>query len=450
MATEVFMPKLSMTMETGTVLQWFKQEGDDVREGDLLLEVLTDKINIEVEAYASGKLLKIYYGADEVVPVNQVIGYIGAEGENVPDAPPSAGDAGGQAEAAEEAGQAADGADAAVDGHAAGDKVRATPAARRVARENGIALHGVKGTGERGRIHRADVEQALAQGKQTEPKATPLAKKLAQAEGIALESVTGSGVNGKVVKADVEQHQRGIAAQAAEATPAALPEKVKLDGMRKVIAQRMVQSAFTAPHVTLVTEVDMHASIAMRTALLPVIEKRTGLRLSYTEIIMKAVAHALAQHPKVNASLQDDAIVYHQQVNVGLAVAVPNGLLVPVVKQADQQGLAELTANCKRLSSLARENKLLPEHMSGGTFTISNLGMYAIDAFTPIINQPESAILGVGRINEKPVGVAGKIELWPMMTLSLSFDHRVMDGAPAAEFLQAVKETLENPYQLMV
>ncbi|WP_019124008.1 dihydrolipoamide acetyltransferase family protein [Brevibacillus massiliensis] len=450
MATEVFMPKLSMTMETGTILQWFKQEGDDVKEGDLLLEVMTDKINIEVESYASGKLLKIYYGADEVVPVNQVIGYIGAEGEQVPDSPPPVeGSAGAKDGAAAETacdastGQACEAAEAADD--TAGEKVRATPAARRIARENGISLHKVTGTGERGRIHQADVLRYLADNRQAEVKATPLAQKIAAAEGIALGDVAGTGVQGKVRKDDVLAHQRAAAAS----VPAA-GEQVKLDGMRKVIAQRMVQSAFTAPHVTLVSEVDMSAAIAMRQALLPVVENKTGLRLSYTEIIMKAVAYALREHPKVNASLQGDYIALHPQVNIGLAVAVPNGLVVPVVKQADQQGLADLTAACKQLASLARDNKLLPEHMSGGTFTISNLGMYSIDAFTPIINQPESAILGVGRIHEKPVGVGGEIVLRPMMTLSLSFDHRVIDGAPAAAFLQTVKEVLENPYQMMV
>lgn len=194
----------------------------------------------------------------------------------------------------------------------------------------------------------------------------------------------------------------------------------------------------------------MSASVAMRQELLPVVEQKVRQRLSYTEILMKAVAAALASHPSVNASLQGDTILFHEYVNIGLAVSIPDGLVVPVVKNADQKGLAQLTAECKDLAMRARENKLLPDDMSGGTFTISNLGMYAIDAFTPIINQPESAILGVGRIQEKPVGTDGNIVLRPMMTLSLSFDHRVIDGAPAAHFLQDVKELLEKPYQLIV
>lgn len=455
MATAVFMPKLSMTMEQGTVLQWFKQEGDDVKEGDLLLEVMTDKINIEVEAYASGKLLKIYYGPDSVVPVNAVIGYIGEAGEEVPDTPPAvdgAADREADGAAAEETAQAqpAQAADPASAGEAVpasgeAGKVRATPAARKAAREHGVALEQVKGSGPNGRIHRADVE-AYVQANRTQ--ATPLARKVAAAEGIALADVQGTGVHGKVHKADV------LAAKHSPAQPAAAPvwagEKVKLEGMRKVIAQRMAQSAFTAPHVTLVTEVDMSEAIRLRTALLPEIEQTTGERLSYTEIIMKAVARALMLHPQVNTSLEGEYLVRHAHANIGLAVAVPNGLLVPVIRETERKGLAALTAACKQVARLAREGKLTPDDMSGGTFTISNLGMYAIDAFTPIINPPESAILGVGRIQEKPVGVAGRIELKPMMTLSLSFDHRVIDGAPAAAFLQDVKEALEQPYRMLV
>jgi pyruvate dehydrogenase E2 component (dihydrolipoamide acetyltransferase) len=440
MATGVFMPKLSMAMETGTIIQWFKQVGDDVKEGDVLLEVLTDKINIEVESYATGKLLKVYYGADDVVPVKHIIGYIGGEGENVPDVPPGEDGSTTQAETAaatvdtpvqEEIGNKTD-----------SEKVRSTPAARKTAKEKGLSLQQINGSGPNGRIHKVDVE---AFAPQVGVKATPLAKKIAQAEGLSLNKIPATGIQGKVRKEDVLH-----TLQRTNAQPSQPGNRVKVEGIRKVISQRMAQSAFTAPHVTLVTELDMSFSMEMRKALLPVIEKKTGLRLSYSEVIMKAVSHALVLHPQVNASLQGDEIVFNPEVNIGLAVAIPNGLVVPVVKQTEQKGLADLTVDCKKLAGLAREGKLLPDHMTGGTFTISNLGMYAIDAFTPIINSPETAILGVGRILDKPVGVQGKIELRPMMTLSLSFDHRVIDGAPAAAFLQTVKEALENPYQLIV
>jgi pyruvate dehydrogenase E2 component (dihydrolipoamide acetyltransferase) len=444
MATGIFMPKLSMAMETGTIIQWFKQIGDDVQEGEVLFEVLTDKINIEVESYATGKLLEIYYGADEVVPVQHIIGYIGAEGELVPDTPPSEEDSSALTETTFATQMDAPALEESVNEKDSG-KVRATPAARKTAKQKGLSLQQINGSGPKGRIHKIDV---VAYSPQAEVKATPLAKKIAQAEGLLLDRVTGTGPGGKVRKEDVLHSLHGTTNQSVQ--PAQSSRRVKLEGIRKIISQRMTQSAFSAPHVTLVTEADMSASIEMRKSLLPIIEKKTGLRLSYSEIIMKAVSHALTLHPQVNASLEGDEIVYQLEVNIGLAVAIPNGLVVPVIKQTERKGLAELTADCKKLAGLARENKLLPDHMTGGTFTISNLGMYAIDAFTPIINSPETAILGVGRILEKPVGIEGKIELRPMMTLSLSFDHRVIDGAPAAAFLQTVKETLENPYQMIV
>ncbi len=407
MATAVFMPKLSMTMETGTVIQWFKQEGDHVREGDVLLEVLTDKINIEVESYATGTLLKIYYGPDQVVPVNHVIGYVGEAGEAVPDLPPSL--ESNSAKVSTEAQHGQKEQQVSPFAEPITQKIRATPVARRIARENGIELGTVSGSGPHGRVQKADIELAVAAQSKSASRLTTSASKQEDAAN----------------------------------------RRVKLDGMRKVIAERMAASAYTAPHVTLTTEADMSRVVEVRSTLLPTIEKMTGARLSYTEIILKAVASALARHSNVNVSLKEDVIEYHESVNIGLAVAVTNGLVVPVLKQADRKGLAELTVESKRLASLAREGRLLPDDMRGGTFTISNLGMYAIDTFTPIMNQPESAILGVGRIHEKPVGVAGQIVLRPMMSLSLSFDHRVMDGAPAAAFLQEIKELLEAPYQLL-
>lgn len=224
----------------------------------------------------------------------------------------------------------------------------------------------------------------------------------------------------------------------------------KMSGMRKVIADRMVQSKQTAPHVTMASEVDMSRVKELRISLLPIVEKQTGFRLSYTEILMKATAVALARHPQINVSLEGDEIVQHNYVHLGLAVAIPDGLLVPVIKDVLAKGLAELTQNAKEIGQRARDNKLLPEQMRGSTFTISNVGMYAVDMFTPVINQPESAILGVGRMNDKPVVVSGSVEIRPMMTLSLSFDHRVIDGAPAAAFLTELKDILENPYELLV
>ncbi|TBL81668.1 2-oxo acid dehydrogenase subunit E2 [Paenibacillus thalictri] len=451
MATEVFMPKLGMTMEKGTIIRWFKEVGEPISAGEPLLEVLTDKINIDVEAYVSGILLKRYYEADTDVPVNEVIGYIGQAGEMTPDNPPAAGASGEAEPQAAAAGQTPAAAAATDEQTAAPGKVRATPAAKKAAREHDVQLHLVAGTGENGRIHRANVLDYVIRTSESAVKATPLAAKIAASEQIDLRQVQGSGVNGKITRDDVLHGKAaGSPAGISQAASDKPVEKQKIEGLRKIIGERMVHSAFTAPHVTLHSEIDMSLSVQLRQSLLGKIEKQTGFRVSYTEIIVKAVAHALLKHPLVNATIEGDYIRYNADANVGLAVASAKGLIVPVIKQADGKGLAQLTTECKTLAGYARDNKLKPEHITGGTFTISNLGMYAVDTFTPIINQPESAILGVGRIQDKPVGVNGAIVLRPMMSVSLSFDHRIIDGAPAAAFLTDLKALLENPYELLI
>ncbi|MEH7483762.1 dihydrolipoamide acetyltransferase family protein [Neobacillus drentensis] len=446
MATEVLMPKLGAAMENGTIIKWFKNEGEFIEAGDPLLEVMTDKINIEVEANVSGTLLKINCVEEETVPVNQVVGYIGDANEKV------AGFVQKQRVsnfAANKSMHEANEVDASCyEGKTdhLENKVRRTPAARKLANLLGVNLQHVKGSGFNGRIHRSDVEKFVDALKQ-QSKTTPLAQKVAKENQVDLTQIAGTGVQGKILRNDVVKNiVRNKEAQE-ESNPA---KSLKMEGIRKVIAQRMTQSANTAPHVTIVSEVDMTEGIALRNQLLPIVKKQTGYRLSYTEIIVKAVALSLRKHPMINASLQGDNIILHPEINIGLAVNAPSGLIVPVVRNADQKGFAKLTEECKEVGSLARNGKLSVDQMAGGTFTISNLGMYAVDAFTPIINQPESAILGVGRIHEKPVGVNGSIELRPMMTLSLSFDHRIIDGAPAAAFLTDLKTILENPYQMMI
>jgi pyruvate dehydrogenase E2 component (dihydrolipoamide acetyltransferase) len=392
MAEAVSMPKLGMTMEKGTILRWFKDEGDAVEEGEPLLEVMTDKINIEVEATTSGRLLKIIHGPDEEVPVQQVIAYIGAAGEEPP-----------QTEGREADSTVPDQESENTDNPPVSPRlVRATPSARKHAKRLGVSLEAIRGTGRKGRIHRADVEAFAS-------------------------------------------HVQPI-----ESSPEVSVESKPYRGMREIVGRRMVESAFTAPHVTLFTDVDMGACKQMRHELLEVVEQRTGYRLSYTELILRACAAALEQHPEVNASFHGDHIRYHSSIHIGLAVSVAEGLLVPVIRDANRKGLAQLTRECKDLTQAARDNKLKPDQLRGGTFTVSNLGMYAIDGFTPIINQPESAILGVGRIREQAVDVEGEIRLRPMATFSLSFDHRVLDGAPAARFLQTIKHTLENPTTMLV
>lgn len=441
MAKEIFMPKLSSTMEVGTLLQWFKEEGDPVAMGDPLFEIMTDKINIEVESYEDGFLLKKYFQVDDEIPVNQVIGYIGEKNEQVPNESPgiSSGDSTETESPTEPPTKPQN------EAQERGQKVRATPAARRIARENNMELSLVTGSGPNGRIQEKDVQQFLLHHK-SEVKITPLAKKIAGSNQVEIDSLKGTGVNGKILKDDVTPL---IAGSEELSQPSSLKRK-RLAGMRKVIGDRMQQSVNTAPHVTLTSEIDMSKVKELRTQLLPIIEKQTGYRLSFTEVIVKAVGLVLTRHESVNTSLINDEIVYNEEVNIGLAVAVDDGLLVPVIKNVNTKGLAAITKEAKEIGLQARGAKLLPQQMKDSTFTISNLGMYAIDAFTPIINLPETAILGVGRIQDKPVVFNQAIEIRPMMTVSLSFDHRVIDGAPAAAFLTELKNVLENPFELLV
>lgn len=439
MAEKVVMPKLGATMEEGTIDSWLVDVGEEIEEGDPIVEIQTDKITMEVEAEADGVLLKKLYEAGETIPVQQVIAYIGEAGENVDDLVDDA-----PSVDKTEAGTP----DANVDrtreaGTEVSDttEIRRTPIARRLAAENNIDLSEITGTGPLGRIQKIDVENAIAQNKQ---KITPLAKKMAADQQVDTTTITGSGTHGKIVKDDIIAANRPNEVIAAD-------ERIAFKGMRKVIADRISDSYYSAPHVTLHSEIDMTECVKLRKQLLPVIEEAEGVRVSYNEIIVKATAFSLRQNPNINISLENDKeIVYHSDVHIGFAVAVPDGLVVPVLRNVDQKGLGILTKEAKTIAKKARDGMLTPDEMQGSTFTISNLGMFAVDGFTPIINQPNAAILGVGRIQEKPVIINGQVETRSMMTLSLSFDHRIIDGAPAAQFLTDVKNVLEQPYKLMV
>ncbi|TVX83939.1 2-oxo acid dehydrogenase subunit E2 [Peribacillus simplex] len=436
MAEQVLMPKLGATMESGTILDWMKSEGDRVEKGEPILEIMTDKINLEVEATTSGILLKRLFDVDVEVPVLEVIAYIGEPGEKVEDIQSYQKNSvkiEGASEPVVESTSSSTSLEKQMD--ITVNRPRRTPAARKLARENGINLHQIKGTGLNKRIHVKDVELFI----NSQQRVSPLASKLANDQNIDLATIQGTGVNGKIITEDVVKNRL-------------IPQShtIQYTGMRRVIGEKMVQSVTTVPHVTLTTEVEMTAATEIRTKLLDKISKVTGYRLSYTEIFIKATAQALKAHKMMNASLNGNTIELHSEVNVGVAVAIPNGLVVPVIRNADIMGLSDLTEKNKRIVKLARENKLDPEHLVGGTFTISNLGMYAVDVFTPIINKPQSAILGIGRILEKVVADNGSFAAKQFVNLSLSFDHRVIDGAPAAEFLTELKNLLENPYELMI
>ncbi|GIN23066.1 dihydrolipoamide acetyltransferase family protein [Siminovitchia fordii] len=444
MASEVVMPKMGATMEEGTIVAWLVQVGEAVEEGDPIAEVQTDKITLEIEAETAGVLLKTLYDTGTTVQVHEVIAYLGEEGEKVESL--AGKEQSTQDPLSEEQHPSTGVAIAEENSVKPGEKIRRTPAARKLAEDNQVNLKDVIGSGPLGRIQKIDVENYLVENKK---KITPLAKKIAKDQGIDLRDVQGTRPRGKIVKDDLIalSSENSIEEQPADIQAA---RRVPFKDMRKVIADRISESAFTAPHVTLVSEIDMTKCVSLRKDLLTVIEKMEGLRISFNEILMKAVALTLSQQPGINISLEGEEIVYHSDIHIGMAVAVPDGLVVPVLRNVDQKGLAALTKEAKDLGKKAREGKLSPDDMHGSTFTVSNLGMYAIDEFTPIINAPNAAILGIGRIQDKPVILNGEVAVRSMMKVSLSFDHRIIDGAPAAAFLTELKDTLENPYKLMV
>lgn len=442
MATNVTMPQLGLTMTEGTVTKWFKTVGDAVKTGEVLVEVSTDKINNQVEAPVDGVVLQIAVPEGGTAPVKAVLAVLGAAGEQV--APAQAAPAVAVAQAA----ATAPAAPATVPVVAPG-VIKASPVAKKLAREHGLNLADITGSGPDGRIVERDVLQHME--RQRKVKTTPMAAKMAAEYGVDL---TTLAKDGRITKADVLAAAAPAAPAQAPAAPASTAPSagrtVPLAGMRKIIASRM-SASWQAPHVTYNMTVNMAAARDFRASLQDTVSKKYGVRLSYTDLIVKACAVALRDMPEVNVSLSDDTVVYHEDINIGVAVALDQGkgLIVPVVTAADRCSLGELGHIIRDLTTRAREGRLTADEISGGTFTVSNLGMYGIDIFTPIVNPPESAILGVGRIADTPVVVDGAVTVAPLMQLSLSADHRTIDGALAAQFLQKVKQYLEEPLLLV-
>ncbi|WP_347111544.1 dihydrolipoamide acetyltransferase [Streptococcus salivarius] len=460
MAFEIIMPKLGVDMQEGEIIEWKKQEGDVVNEGDILLEIMSDKTNMELEAEDSGVLLKITRQAGETVPVTKVIGYIGAEGEVVADNVASA----PAAEPAPKVEEVATVEAPVVATQAPvvheGGKVRATPKARKVARELGIDLTQVPGTGAKGRVHADDVENF----KGAQPKATPLARRIAADLGIDLASVSGTGFGGKITKEDIlaisapAQVKEAAAAPVVEAKPEkVLPEGVEvipMSAMRKAISKGMTHSYLTAPTFTLNYDVDMTNLMALRKQVLDPIMNKTGMKVTFTDLIGLAVVRTLMkeEHRYLNASLIDDAqnIELHKFVNLGIAVGLDDGLIVPVVHGADKMSLSEFVVASKDVIKKAQAGKLKAAEMSGSTFSITNLGMFGTKSFNPIINQPNSAILGVSATIQTPVVVDGEVVVRPIMGLCLTIDHRIVDGMNGAKFMVDLKHLIENPMELLI
>jgi len=428
MVTNFTMPQLGLTMTEGTVSRWFKQAGDKVAAGEVLAEISTDKITIQIESPADGSVLSILVPEGIVAPVKAVLAVIGQPGEEIPCSESRQPTGKGEPVAQTGVNQAE-----AIARSEPSGWVKASPLARRLAREGGVDLSVVTGTGPDGRVVERDVR---AFSNKQAMRATPLAVKVAAEQGVDLTAICKEG---RITSDDV---------LTAIAKPAAGPIAAAgspLTGMRKVIAERMSLSWQTAPHVTLAAETDMTAAGELKSRL-----AQAGVKISYTELVIKCAALTLAEFPVVNSSIVDGQIIKHDGVHVGVAVALDNGLIVPVLKNADKKSISQLNKEIADLSGRARQGRLTPDEYSGGTFTVTNLGMYGVDWFTPIINPPESAILGVCRIKDIPVAVNGMVVIRPIMNVCLSFDHRLIDGALAAQFLARLRQLLENPLLLLV
>jgi pyruvate dehydrogenase E2 component (dihydrolipoamide acetyltransferase) len=444
MAEEFFIPKLGQTVEEVTLVRWLVPDGTKISPGQEIMEVETDKAVFPVEANAKGILHIGPYQEGQVIPVLTVVAIIGKPDDKfeVKGAAPS----GPEAESAPVVASLPEEAPApmaqAVEGT---EKPFASPRARKLARAKNVDLSRVTPTGYSGaRVAERDVTTYLAQT----PKATPVAQRMAAASGVDLSSLTGTGPGGRIVKDDIT---RAITPQSPlPATQSGVLERIPLKGVRNIIAERMATSVHTSARVTLVMEMDATEFVAARERIKEKVEKEWGFTPGYNDLLAKIVAVALRQFPYMNARLTSDAIELLGPINIGMAVDTDRGLLVPVVRDVDHKNLHQFGTEFRQLVERARSSRSMPDDLSGGTFTITNLGMYDVDAFTPVINLPEAAILGVGRIAPKVVPYKGEIAIRKMWTLSLVFDHRMVDGAPAARFLQAIKNMVEEPYLLLI
>ncbi len=447
MPTTVIMPALELAQETGKVLKWLKRPGDRVTKGEPIVEIETDKVTVEVEAPAAGVLRDVTAQPGDVVPVGQTIALIFAVGEASAGATPTPSGAAPSAGATPAASTSAPPAAPSALG------VKASPLARRVAEQHGVDLAAIKTAS--GRIEKADVlahvertKAPAGNGSATPARiaaASPKARRLAAERGVDLHVVRGSGPGGAVLAADVPAP--AMAAPAPRATPG--PQRVTaaagVSNVWRIMAERMTASWTSAPHFYLVREVAVGRLITWRERA----SKQAGARITYTDLLVRLVAATIAQQPRVNVSWKDGTIVQHADINIGLAVAIDDGLVVPVLHRADTLSLAEIATRREDLVSRAQAGKLRPADIQGGSFTISNLGMYGVDAFNAIVNPPQAAILAVGRITDRVVAVGGQPAVQPTMVLTLSCDHRALDGARAAQFLGALADVVEEPLTLL-
>jgi pyruvate dehydrogenase E2 component (dihydrolipoamide acetyltransferase) len=419
MAEVVYMPKLSDTMTEGVVATWNKKVGDTVKEGEILAEIETDKATMEFESFYDGTLLHIGVDTGKAAPVNSVLAIIGAAGEDI----------------------------SALLSGSATLPAEKTPSPEPVNNETNLIAVSAPATVE---VPKAEpVKSTVVQSNSERVFASPLAKKLAQEKGVDINSVAGTGENGRIVKRDVDHYIPYTPAErsflpVSSGLEAFTDEPVSQ--MRKTIARRLAESKFTAPHFYLTLDIDMDNAIAARKSL----NSMEGVKVSFNDMVIKSVAVALKQHPNVNSAWMGDFIRRNQHVHVGVAVAVDEGLLVPVIRFADSKGLLQISSEVREYAKKAKDKKLQPSDWEGNTFTISNLGMFGIESFTAIVNPPDSCIMAVGGIKEVPVVKNGQVVSGNVMKVTLSCDHRVVDGATGAAFLQTFKQYMENPVSMLL
>ncbi|MFW9963069.1 MAG: dihydrolipoamide acetyltransferase family protein [Candidatus Sifarchaeia archaeon] len=411
MVATMIMQRMSVAMEYGVILKWLKKEGDTVKQGEPIVEIFGEKNEFELESPADGVLLKILCEVDDEIPISEPIAYIGEKGEKVPDIMP----------------KKLNKAIATTPAVPVPTQVVSAPTTKTVSKAT-----------------TKPVETRLPGGKF---KASPRAKQKAKEIGVDLSLVVGSGPDGRIVEKDV------LAVQSTSQIVVSDDRKIKqvspLTPLRRTIARRMTQSAQN-PHITMITEIDMTEVVELRNEINERVEKKHGIRVSFNDIIVKAVADTLDRFPKFNATLVGNELVLFDEVNIGVAMATKDGLIVPTVRDANIKSITEIALETKDFGKRAKSNELTPEELTGSTFTVSNLGPFNVDLFIPVINPPETAILALGQISKKPVVIDDKITIRSMMMASCAVDHRVLDGAPAGQFLAALKESLENPFMMKI
>ncbi len=433
MAIKIEMPKLSDTMEEGVIAKWNISEGDKIEAGDVIAEVETDKATMEVEAFDPGTVLKILVDEGDAVPLGGIMAIVGEEGEDISDLLKEAESANGESSSEEKSDT----------GNSDNEKKKESSDKK----EFDPILEGVdSGNGKEKESTQAE-DQADDDGR---IKASPLARKMAEDKGIKLSAVDGSGPEGRIIKRDIENYKP---AEAKKEGTVQVPsfaseedEEIKISQMRKVIARRLSESKFNNPHFYETIDIDMERAINARAAL----NEISDVKISFNDIVVKASAMALRKHPEINSSWLGDTIRKHGDVNVAVAVAIDEGLMTPVLNHTDKKTLQQISTETRELAGLARDRKLQPEQMEGSTFTISNLGMFGIEEFTAIINPPNACILAVGAIRDVPVVKNGEVVPGKRMKVTLSSDHRIVDGAKAAQFLNTLRTMIENPLAMML